>query len=201
MIVLVRHGETDDNAKRVMQLPEAPLSAAGVAQARQLAARLAQLGVARILCSDFLRARMTAEPLVEETGAPITFAPLLQERNFGDLRGVAYADLPCDPFAPGYAPPGGESWEAFHARVDAAFAEVLAVRRREAGNLVVVTHGLVCSALVQRHARVASGVALPLRFDNTSVTLLEPESPHLARLVNCCDHLASAGNTRGGAIA
>src|SRR6185436_5477942 len=101
MIVLVRHGETEHNARRVMQLPEAPLSAAGIAQARRVATRLARLGVARVLCSDFLRARMTAEPLVQATGAPLTLAPLLQERNFGELRGIAYVDLPCDPFAPG----------------------------------------------------------------------------------------------------
>jgi hypothetical protein len=44
-------------------------------------------------------------------------------------------------------------------------------------------------------------VALPLRFDNTSVTVLEPEPPHLARLVNCCAHLGDAGDVSGGAIA
>ena len=201
MILLVRHGETEDNARRVMQLPDAPLSAAGIAQARRLAARLAPLGVSRVLCSDFLRARMTAEPLVQATGAPLTLAPLLQERNFGDLRGTAYVDLPCDPFAPDYAPPGGESWDTFHTRVAAAFAEMLAYRRREAGNLVVVTHGLLVSALVQRLARVAPGVALPLRFDNTSVTVLEPEPPHLARLVNCSAHLGDTGDAPEGALA
>lgn len=197
MIVLVRHGETDDNAKRVMQLPEAPLSALGQAQARCLAARIARLGAVRILCSDLLRARMTAEPLVEATGAPIAFTPLLQERNFGDLRGRSYDTFDVDPFAPGYAPPGGESWEVFHTRVAAAFAEVLALRQREAGNLIVVTHGLLCSALVRNHVQIGPDVLVPARFGNTSVTLIEPAPPHRAPLVNCVAHLADAPGPSG----
>ena len=56
------------------------------------------------------------------TGARVEYEPLLHERNFGDIRGTAYADLDVDPFDPAYAPPNGESWETFHARVDRACA-------------------------------------------------------------------------------
>lgn len=192
-MVLVRHGETDANSKRVMQLPDTPLSAAGIRQAEQLAARLAQLGVARIFCSDLWRARMTAEPIVARTGAPIELTPLLQERNFGELRGTPYADLPCDPFAADYVPPGGESWEAFYERTQAAFAASVArlafLDHAREGNLVVITHGLLCAALVQRHAQVGPGLTVPARFDNASITLLDAEPPHFARLINCSAHL------------
>ncbi len=36
----------------------------------------------------FARAASTAEYLQRATGAPLSFEPLLQERNFGDLRGT-----------------------------------------------------------------------------------------------------------------
>jgi probable phosphoglycerate mutase len=190
MIVLVRHGETEGNARRVMQLPDTPLSSVGLAQAERLAERLAGMGIAHILCSDLLRARMTALPIARRTGTQVEFSPLLQERNFGDLRGTPYAELPCaDPFAPDYVPPGGESWQAFFARAAQAFALVVARRRALAGNLAVVTHGLMCRALVERHARCADVDTLPARFDNTSVSLIEPEPPHSVSLVNCCAHL------------
>ena len=41
-IVLVRHGETESNAQRVLQHPETPLSERGLAQARRVAERLAR---------------------------------------------------------------------------------------------------------------------------------------------------------------
>src|SRR5580704_2394624 len=99
-ILLVRHGETDGNAARILQRPDVPLNDRGLRQAEQLARRLSAVGFARILCSDLLRARMTAAPLAARSGVAIEQNPLLQERNFGDLRGMAYAALPEDPFGP-----------------------------------------------------------------------------------------------------
>ena len=63
------------------------------------------------------RARMTAAPIAAGSGIAIEESPLLQERNFGDLRGLPYAALNEDPFGPSFAPPNGEDWPAFHARV------------------------------------------------------------------------------------
>ena len=66
---------------------------------------------------------MTAEAVDATTGAGIDVLPSLRERNFGEHRGTAFDDLPVDVFAPDYQPPGGESWEAFHVRVDRAGKE------------------------------------------------------------------------------
>jgi probable phosphoglycerate mutase len=188
-IVLVRHGETHGNAARILQRPEIPLSARGLEQAERLAARLAALPIGRILASDLARARMTAECVARATGAPLELDALLQERNFGDLRGTPYAELEVDPFAPGYTPPGGESWEQLHARADAAWERVARLARRTEGHLVVVTHGLVCHSLVSRRFELPSGIAPPAGFANTAITLVEPESPWLVSLANCTAHL------------
>ncbi|HET7501275.1 MAG TPA: histidine phosphatase family protein [Kofleriaceae bacterium] len=190
-ILVVRHGETNGNAARVVQGPEVPLNERGIAQAARLAERLLASGYAHVLCSDLLRARMTAEPL-RAAGVVVEETPLLQERNFGDLRGRAYAELEVDPFAPDYVPPGGESVEVFHRRVARAF-ELIARRRRElSGALVVITHGLVCHAIVTNHTH---GGAMPQFFDNTGVTELDPDPPFAARLVNCTRHLAPSGRS------
>jgi broad specificity phosphatase PhoE len=191
-ILLVRHGETDGNAARILQRPEVPLNERGRRQAEQLAERLSADGFVHILCSDLLRARMTAAPLAARSGLTIEESPLLQERNFGDLRGVPYAALAEDPFGPTFAPPNGEDWPTFHARVAAAFAFIVARRRSMAGTLVVVTHGFVCRALVARHARVPDGVVVPERFDNTSLTVLHEHAPHGVSLINCTRHLVTA---------
>jgi probable phosphoglycerate mutase len=190
-ILLVRHGETDGNAARILQRPEVPLNERGLRQAERLAERLSALGFVHILCSDLLRARMTAAPIAARSGFAIEESPLLQERNFGDLRGMSYAACPQDPFGPDFAPPNGEDWPTFHARVAAAFAFIVSRRRSVGGTLVVVTHGLVCRALVERHALVPGGIVAPERYDNTSVTVLHEHAPHGVSLINCTRHLTA----------
>jgi 2,3-bisphosphoglycerate-dependent phosphoglycerate mutase len=191
-IVIVRHGETDGNAARILQRPDVPLNQRGIRQAEQVAERLAARGLVHILCSDLLRAQMTAAPLAARSGITVEENPLLQERNFGDLRGTAYAALAEDPFGPNFAPPNGEDWPAFHARVAEAFALIVSRRRGVNGTLVVITHGLVCRALVERHAELSAGTAVPERFDNTGVTVMHEAAPHRVGLINCTRHLAAS---------
>jgi 2,3-bisphosphoglycerate-dependent phosphoglycerate mutase len=188
-LFLIRHGETVGNASRTVQLPDDPLSPRGVAQAERLARRLAAEGIAHILSSDFARARTTAEHLQRATGAPMTFEPLLQERNFGDLRGTPYANLGFDMFEPDYAPPNGESWPVFHTRVDQAWARVQALATATGGRLAVVTHGLVCRSLAANHLILPDGEIAPERWENTSLTIVDWPAPWRVRLLNCVTHL------------
>lgn len=188
-IFLIRHGETVGNASRIVQHPESPLSPRGVAQAERLARRLAAESIARIVSSDFARARTTAEHLQRATGAPLGFEPLLRERSFGDLRGTPYAELGLDMFAPDYAPPNGETWPVFHARVDRAWARVQELASATSGDLAVVTHGLVCRSLAARHLALPDGQVVPERWENTSLTIIDCPSPWRVRLLNCAVHL------------
>ncbi len=194
-IFLIRHGETPGNAARIVQRPGISLSPHGVDQAERLARRLEREGIARILSSDLARAAMTAEHLRQVTGAPLQFDPLLQERNFGDLRGTAYADLGFDMFAPGYAPPNGETWEAFHARVDRAWALVQETAAATSGHLAVVTHGLVCRSLASRHLILPAGQDVPERWENSALTVIEGSAPWHVRLLNCIAHLEDLAPT------
>ena len=191
-ILIVRHGETDGNAARILQRPDVPLNERGKRQAEQLARRLCASGFASIICSDLVRARMTAAPLAARSGIAVEESPLLQERNFGDLRGVPYAEVAEDPFGPQFAPPNGEDWPTFHARVADAFAFIVSRRRSVNGTLVVVTHGFVCRALVERHALLPEGIVVPERFDNASMTVLHEDAPHGVGLINCTRHLVTA---------
>jgi broad specificity phosphatase PhoE len=195
MIFLIRHGETLGNASRIVQRPDIPLSPRGMAQAERLARRLARERVSRILSSDLLRARQTAECVQRATGAPLAFEPLLHERNFGDIRGTPYADLGVDMFAPDYAPPNGETWPVFHARVDRAWERVQALAAATDGHLAVVTHGLVCRSLAGRHLRLAEGMVVPERWENASVTVVQCPAPWQVTLLNCVAHLDDRDST------
>ena len=197
-LLLIRHGETALNRDRVMQPADTPLSEQGVAQARHLAGRLRGAGIRQILASDMARARMTAEPIAEAAGVDIEFDPLLHERNFGVLRGQRFIDLESqgiEPFAEGYVPPEGESWEVFEMRVSRAWA-VIQEAVADAGDLAVVTHGLVCATLLRNHLD-ASDHETPIGrlypFRNASLTCIEPLPPWRVELLNSTVHLDGSG--------
>ncbi len=188
-IYVARHGETELNAARVIQMPTTPLSERGRLQASRLAERLAPLGIVRILTSDFLRAIETATAIADRCGAPIVVDPLLRERDFGDIRGTPYNELGRDPFGPDYHPPNGESWAMFHERVAEAWDLVARVAADTPGNLAVVTHGLVCGALVERHLALDAGTAIPSLWRNTALTEIDASPPWSVRTLACASHL------------
>jgi broad specificity phosphatase PhoE len=192
-IFLIRHGETPSNAARIFQTPDTPLSERGRVQARSLAERLRAEPVAQVIASDYERAVETGRAVADALAAPLQLDPLLRERNFGDLRGRPYAEIKGDPFREGYAPPNGESWDQFHARVGRAWTAVLRAVERCDGDLAVVTHGLVCRAFVEQRldaAKVLAGAnADVMAFANTSVTIAAASAPwHVERLA-CTEHL------------
>lgn len=191
-LLLVRHGETALNAARILQPPDTPLSDRGHAQASALAHRLATEPISLLWSSDLPRAWQTAEAIAQAKGMAIEALPLLQERNFGDLRGRPYDTLGFDPLAMNDAPPGGESTAAFDARVDTALARALEAARGTAGSVVLVTHGLVIHSLLSRRLARAPGLVLPTRIANTSVTVVEGGVSPLATLIDCTAHLAGA---------
>lgn len=188
-ILWLRHGETALNAAKMMQPADTPLSPRGLAQADAAAARLKALQPAAILSSDMPRARQTAEAVAQATGLPVLTDERLRERNFGALRGRPLSTLGFDPATLVEAPEGGESLADFHARCAEAWALALAHRAVLAGPLLVVSHGLLIHATLQRHAHWPAGMQLPERLANTSVSIVDAGGPNAMLLVNCSTHL------------
>jgi len=136
MILLARHGETDDNVPplRFQGQRDTPLNDAGRVQARELAERVAAGPPIRSLwSSDLVRARETAEIV----GARIGLAPRLDARlreGFrGDWEGRLFDDVAAaepERYAAwrragaSFRFPGGESLAEQQARVLAALDDV-----------------------------------------------------------------------------
>jgi len=198
-IILVRHGETALNAARVMQPADTALSARGVAQAEAVGLRLREHRISGIVSSDLARAWQTAVAIARHSGSTPEPSALLHERNFGTLRGQAYDTLGFDPLVMDDAPPFGESAQTFAERIDSAFAAMLTRHRADAGDLVVVTHGLLVRVLLARHLNVTAETLDGLHLGNTSVSIFEADPPHAVALLNCTRHLDgdAAGQARG----
>jgi len=193
VIVIVRHGETALNAARVLQPPDELLNERGIGQAKRVAERARSFGASAIVCSHLPRARMTAEAIARATGLPIELEPLLEERNFGALRGRPWDEVGPGILASDFQPPEGESIPTFDARVSRAWQST--VKRRAAlpaGSLIVVTHGMVCASITKQFLALPAGQPFPTRWGNTSVTICEPTAPHKVHTLNCVEHLNEA---------
>ena len=119
----VRHGATEPNERglRCGGDLDVPLTDLGRQQAHAVAARIRAMGieVGMIVCSALVRARETAMIIGGILGVDrIAVEPLLDERRLGEWNLLPIRET--EPlFARNVPPPGGESEDAFVARVSA----------------------------------------------------------------------------------
>ena len=135
-ILLARHGQTGDNADgRILGRRDPPLTAAGVEQARRLAAGLCDSGLAAVWTSPLQRARATADIVGAALGLAPSVEADLAESARGRWEGRRVAELAAhepEAFAafvagdPAFAFPGGESLGAQAQRTRRALAVVAA---------------------------------------------------------------------------
>src|SRR5207302_4173137 len=106
------------------------------------------------------------------------------------FRGTPYAELGLGMCARECEPASGETWPMFDERVDRAWERVQDLAESTTrGSLAVVTHGLVCRSLAARHLILGAGDAVPERWENTSLTIVDWPAPWRVRLLNCVAHL------------
>jgi glucosyl-3-phosphoglycerate phosphatase len=148
-LVIWRHGRTEWNASdRTQGHTDVDLDDAGVAQAAEVAPRLAAYRPDLIVSSDLRRAARTAEALAAVTGLSVELDVRLRERYFGPWQGLTNAEIrqryPDQHAQLGSAAPivdlDIETIDDMAKRVGAAFRDV-AERVTPDGTAVVVTHG------------------------------------------------------------
>lgn len=130
-LYFVRHGATEPN---LLELRcggdlDLPLTELGRDQARMTAERIRamKLSIGLIVCSELKRTRLHADIVSRMLGGvPIIIDPLLAERRMGEwnLRSVPVTEKL---LVQGIAPPGGETEQAFVARVSVAFERLPAL--------------------------------------------------------------------------
>jgi broad specificity phosphatase PhoE len=140
MLILVRHGQTDANARGVLLGREDPaLDDIGRAQASVVAAALPRS--CRVVASPLLRTRETAAIIAGEGDVEIDERWI--ELAYGVLEGTPVADVPDETWRrwrndPDFAPEGGETLRALGQRVTEACEELLADAFDN--DVIVVTH-------------------------------------------------------------
>lgn len=100
LIILVRHGQTDENVSgKISGQGPAPLNARGRQQAIDTASVLTDLGVSRILTSPVVRARQTADILAEHLHVDTEDIADLREVEYGDWEGKHFHEIRSHPVA------------------------------------------------------------------------------------------------------
>jgi broad specificity phosphatase PhoE len=181
MILLARHGETDDNIPplRFQGVTDTPLNERGRAQAHALAERVAREhpGVQALYCSQLSRARETATIVGAAVGLEPEADARFGEGDRGEWEGHLFPEIEArDPewFAAfrragaDFRFPGGESMQEHQDRMLAGLEDV---RREGRSPAIVVCHrGSIRVALC--HAR---GVGLDhfWEFDVPNTALIE----------------------------
>ncbi|MDE5572059.1 MAG: histidine phosphatase family protein [Prevotella sp.] len=147
IIFLVRHGETVDNARQIMQgQTQGCLNEKGREQARLVAKRLAGESLNAVVASDLQRAIQTAELLAEPHHLPVVTTPLLRERDWGGFTGRYIPDLKDEVW-----PDDVESEEALLLRARAFLLYIMATY--PGGRVVAVGHGIINKAILAVYAQ------------------------------------------------
>lgn len=198
-LLLVRHGVTQYNTDRIfMGHDPVPLSPTGRAQVERLAERLHDDPPTRIVCSDILRARQSAEIVSTKLGLPFELHAGLREVDVGRAKGVSYAEA-AERWPEIFAPegesrfPGGESFAEVADRATAFLrSEVLG----SPGRVLAVTHGGVVRGVTARLLRLPLEAVADFVIDNASLTRFRSENG-VAQLVTWND-TAHLGPSRAG---
>ena len=193
-IIAVRHGETDWNSQgRIQGHLNSSLTAAGRAQARAVAQRLAGEPIAAIHCSDLGRAQETARPAAETLRLDIRSDARLRERKLGIFEGLTFLDAEArfpEQFVryrgrdPHLELETGESLVMLRDRVAAAMADIGA--EHDGGTVLVVTHGGVLDILYRLAADMTLDAPRTFSVENASVNRLRWDGRRL--------HLVSWGD-------
>lgn len=134
----LRHGETYWNRDKLTQgQTDTTLNETGRAQAEAAAEALRGEPIARIVSSPLSRARDTAMAVAGALGLPVDTDPGLMECHLGDRQGEPHGDWLQAYFRGEYAPPNGETFDAFCTRTWQAMQRAVAMWQ----NTLIVAHG------------------------------------------------------------
>lgn len=159
MLYIIRHGKTDWNCQgRLQGHHDIPLNEEGRAMARDAATEYKDIHFDVCYCSPLIRARETAELLLEGRNIPIIVDERLREISFGVYEGFAHVlehpDCPIYPFfkdMPNYIPPeGAESFEHLYDRVESFLQDKVYPLTDSGKDVLIVGHGALNSAIVGR---------------------------------------------------
>lgn len=203
-LLLVRHGRTSANAKRILagDMAGVALDETGHNQAKALAQQLRDVKLAALITSPLQRCQETLAPL-HEAGAP---EPIIEERivecGYGEWTGKPLEELAADPLWPAvqHYPssvqfPGGETMTQMQARAVAAmhsWAATIAKRHGPEAVWLMCSHEDVIKSMLASLLGIHLDMFQRIVVANSApcVVRLTPARPYILRLNDTSDDLS-----------
>ena len=187
-IFLVRHGETVDNARQIMQgQTQGELNQRGREQAEQVSRRLASEPLDAIVASDLHRAIQTAEVIAEPHGLPVVTTPLLRERDWGSFTGRFIPDLRNEVW-----PDDIESEEALLERARSFLINMTATYPGK--RVVAVGHGIINKAVLAVYAQCTMREVQRMMNAEVRILTMSSERAASAAAVTSTERTATAAS-------
>jgi 2,3-bisphosphoglycerate-dependent phosphoglycerate mutase len=162
MLIVVRHGESEWNARGVWTgTTDVELDTKGHYEGVQMGKLLADIHLDHAFTSNLIRTQETLNEILETTGqtdVPKTISPDIRERDYGDYTGqnkweiresigeAAFASLRRDW---NYPVPGGETLKDVYERTVPCYEEEILPLLLKGQNVLVVAHGNSIRSLVK----------------------------------------------------
>lgn len=157
MLYIMRHGKTDWNLKHKLQgKTDIPLNDMGIGMAKEACEKYKDVHFDVCYCSPLVRARETANLVLEGREVPIIIDERLAEMGFGIYEGIENVfDKPECPVRELFFNPadykavgGAESLEELIARTKSFLDDIALPLVNEGKDVLIVGHGAMNSAII-----------------------------------------------------
>jgi alpha-ribazole phosphatase len=196
--ILIRHGQTEWNrSERFRGHADLPLNDAGHAQARKIAARLANEKITALYSSPLQRTLQTAQPIADSHHLEVQKHAGLLDIDFGALEGLTVEEAR-QAFpeviekwlaAPGHVKfPKGDSLKAVRRRIEKMLEELSAKHAGE--TMALVSHKVVCGATLCVVLGLDADALWRIQQDNGCINIFEKrDTGFVVTLMNDTSHL------------
>ncbi|WP_457642411.1 histidine phosphatase family protein [Persephonella sp.] len=196
-IIFCRHGESEYNAKRIIQGHiDTDLTPAGIVQARLAGEELSKYNIQKIFSSDLRRAYRTAQIIGDILDLPVEKDKRIREMNFGEWEGRTYDHI----FATDYKTfqnwlknpvacplPSQEEIESFEKRLRSFYKDILKLPEK---NILIVGHGGSIQGLICVSCGIGMENLWALKHSNTGITVVQVNSSQVTiKVINSTSHL------------
>src|SRR3989338_7004687 len=145
-LIIVRHGETEENVKEVMQgQTHGKLTKSGIIQHKKLAKRLKNEKIDLIYSSDLGRTKHLAKEILNYHKVPVHYAKELRERKFGIFEGKSKKYIIKHEKEIGtnwneFKPKKGESPDDMQIRTEKFYKKIISKYKNTNKTILFVTH-------------------------------------------------------------
>ncbi len=195
-LIFVRHGETEENRKRINQGQQGGiLTELGIEQAKKLGERLKNEKIDKIYVSDLKRTVDTAKEIIKfHPNVPIVYDKRIREVCLGEFEGKPWGSVSEAAKKQGIPhsllkPKQGESLFEMRQRVISFFEKVLEEEFDK--TILFVTHGGPVRGLLIHLLNISKEEEFDFVLENTCVSIFEIDQEKNIKpiIVNCSKHL------------